>query len=97
MEITNGIRIWKDFIVNFKKQDEPEPDAISTQDADQVTISAEKGKVVVKNATDSVVITNVSGMILNQVNAEEAALGISLSQGVYIVKTGNLVQKILVK
>lgn len=97
LEITNGIRIWKDFIVNFKKQDEPEPDAIFTQDADQVTISAEKGKVVVKNATDSVVITNVSGMILNQANAEEAALGISLSQGVYIVKTGNLVQKVMVK
>ncbi len=92
LEITNGKRIWKDFIVDFNK-----PVTASAPDANQVTVNVEKGKVVVKNATDSVVVTNAAGMVLTQVSAEEAAMGIALPQGVCIVKTGDFVQKVLVE
>ena len=92
LEINNGVRIWKDIIATFSKAT-----SVQTIQENAVAISVDGNKIVVKNATDAVTVTDVSGRTLKTVNAAEAAQGISISQGLYIVKAGDLTQKVMVQ
>ncbi|WP_455585592.1 secretion protein Por [Bacteroides sp.] len=92
LEISNGVRIWKDIIATFT-------DAVSIQSTQEnaTAISVEGNKIIVKNAADTVTVTDISGRILKTVSAVEAAQGISMSQGIYVVKASEVTQKVLVQ
>ena len=92
LEINNGVRIWKDIIATFAE-------AVSVQSMQEntVAISVDDNKIVVKNATDNITVTDISGRVLKTVNAMEAAQGITMSQGLYIVKANDLTQKVMIQ
>lgn len=92
LEINNGVRIWKDIIATFAE-------AVSVQSMQEntVAISVDDNKIVVKNATDNITVTDISGRVLKTVNAMEAAQGITMSQGLYIVRANDLTQKVMIQ
>ena len=92
LEINNGVRIWKDIITTFAE-------AVSVQSMQEntVAISVDDNKIVVKNATDNITVTDISGRVLKTVNAMEAAQGTTMSQGLYIVKANDLTQKVMIQ
>lgn len=92
LEIDNGTRFWKDITVNLSESTGVNVNAIPT-----VKIYTDNNTIVVKNATETVSIVNAVGQIVKTVNAEEAALGIIMTEGVYLVQTGKLVEKVYIK
>lgn len=92
LEISNGVRIWKDIIATFTA-------AVSVQSTQEnaATVTVENNKIVVKNATGSVMVSDISGRIMKTVNADEAAQGIDMAQGLYIVKANDLTQKVMIQ
>lgn len=92
LEISNGVRIWKDIIATFAA-------AVSVQSTQEnaATVTVESNKIVVKNATGSVMVSDISGRIMKTVNADEAAQGIDMAQGLYIVKANDLTQKVMIQ
>jgi hypothetical protein len=60
-------------------------------------IWATENTVFVSNATESVSIFNVAGQKVKTVSSMDAAKGISVKSGIYIVKTGSTVQKVIVE
>lgn len=91
-EIDNGIRFW----YNVGAQGSLYTGNQSL-DVNKVTIYAFNNTVFVSNATENVIITNINGQRVKISTAIEASKGINLQTGLYIVKTGNSVQKVLVK
>lgn len=91
-EIDNGIRFW----YNVGAQGSLYTGNQSL-DVNKVTISAFNNTVFVSNATENIIITNINGQRVKVSSAMEASKGINLQTGLYIVKTGNSVQKVLVK
>lgn len=92
LEISNGVRIWKDIIATFAA-------AVSVQSMQEnaATVTVESNMIVVKNATGSVMVSDISGRIMKTVNADEAAQGIDMAQGLYIVKANDLTQKVMIQ
>lgn len=92
LEISNGVRIWKDILATFAA-------AVSVQSMQEnaATVTVESNKIVVKNATGSVMVSDISGRIMKTVNADEAAQGIDMAQGLYIVKANDLTQKVMIQ
>lgn len=93
LEISNGsARFWYDF--NFLAS---ATTGVENGKLSPIGISTDNSMISVINATDNVSIFNVSGQKLKMVSALEAARGISMNSGLYIVKTGSFVRKVLVK
>lgn len=92
LELNIGVRIWKDIIANFAA-------AVSVPSVQEnaATVTVESNKIVVKNATGSVMVSDISGRIMKTVNADEAAQGIDMAQGLYIVKANDLTQKVMIQ
>jgi len=92
LEITNGVRFWYNFGV----------DGTSVTSAPTVKLSnasiwsADKS-IFVSNSKSDVIITNVSGQRVKVATPSEATNGITVKTGLYIVKAGNTVQKVLVQ
>jgi hypothetical protein len=67
---------------------------------DQVEVAkniyAVNGKIYVVGATEAVTIFNALGMQVKAASIEEAAAGIDVANGIYMVKSGNKTAKVLV-
>ncbi|MDD2415084.1 MAG: hypothetical protein PHH72_07625 [Parabacteroides sp.] len=67
---------------------------------DQVEVAkniyAANGKIYVAGATEGVTIFNALGMQVKAASIEEAAAGIDVANGIYMVKSGNKTAKVLV-
>ena len=92
--VNNGCSFFMNFAVTVT---ENTPDNINTVDTNKALVYATEGTIVVENAIENVIITNIMGQTIAIVSAEEAANGISVAANIYLVKTGNTVSKVLVK
>lgn len=93
LEITNGgERFRRDIIVKLQ-----DPDAVAADKSNELTVTSENRTVYVTNAAEEVSILSSSGQHLTTVSAEEAAKGITMERGVYLVKVGETTQKAFVK
>lgn len=92
LEISNGARFWMDLVVKGQ-----EPTSVSNEAINAMEITVVNGHIFVANATANVVIYDASGQLMRTVSAEVAAKGISMANGVYLVRVGDDVEKILVK
>ncbi len=92
LEITNGVRFW----YNVSAIGEVAT-ANNTIDLDKAIIYANKETIYVSNTEENVNVFTISGQKVKSVSANEAAQGIKVNSGLYIVKTGSTVQKVLVK
>jgi hypothetical protein len=67
---------------------------------DQVEVAkniyAANGKIYVAGATEGVTIFNALGMQVKAASIEEAAAGIDVANGIYMVKSGDKTAKVLV-
>lgn len=94
LEITNGVRFY--YNVSAKGTTitgvPTDPNAVAP-----VSIYSEAKSIVALNTTENVIVTNIDGRIIRNVNPSQAAKGIRVETGAYIVKTGNTIQKVLVK
>ena len=92
--VNNGCSFFMNFAVTVTAKT---PDNINTVDTNKALVYATEGTIVVENAIENVIITNIMGQTIATVSAEEAANGISVAANIYLVKTGNTVSKVLVK
>jgi hypothetical protein len=92
LEITNGVRFWYNIAVTGTLHT-----SAQTVDLNNTMVLTTGKSIFVMNATDNVVITNISGQRIKTISASEAVNGITVQSGLYIVKTGSFVQKVLVK
>ena len=74
------------------------PTAVSDDAANAVNIYAHHNIIVVENATDEIYIYNATGALIDHVNAEadRTEIIVNGSEGIYIVKTGSLVKRVMV-
>lgn len=91
-EIDNGVRFWYNVGAEGTLYT-----ANNTIDLDKATIYATKETIYVSNTTENVNIYTISGQKVKSVSANEATQGVKVNAGLYIVKTGSTVQKVLVK
>lgn len=92
LEITNGVRFWYNISVTGTLNT-----STQTIDLDNILVLTFGKSIFVMNATDNVVVTNLAGQRIKSISAAEAVNGISVQSGLYIVKTGSFIQKVLVK
>lgn len=93
LEISNGsARFWYDFSFVASTATGVNDKAISP-----IGISTNNSMISVINATEKVSIFTVSGQKIKVLSANDAAKGISVNAGAYIVRHGSEVRKVLVK
>lgn len=92
LEMDNGTRIWYEFYATVT-----DGTNLTTVNPLDVNIYAGQGKVFVTNANEEVVVYNVSGQKVKSVSNAAASKGITLNQGVYVVSTGNVTKKVVLK
>jgi len=92
LEITNGVRFWYNIGVIGELTT-----AVETAIEQSVSIYSAHNSIFATNATQNVVIFNVSGQKLKTLTPAQAAQGVLMQQGFYIVKSGTSLQKVLVK
>jgi len=92
LELNNGTRLW--YNVSAFGQT---PTGNNTIDLNKVLIYTTKETIYVSNTTESVNVFTISGQKVKSVSANDASQGIKINSGLYIVKTGSTVQKVLVK
>jgi hypothetical protein len=92
LEITNGIRFWYNVGVIGSL-------VTSTKEIDlnSVIIYSANNSIFATNATENLVIYNIAGQKLKTLTPAQAANGEAMQQGLYIVKSGTTIQKVLVK
>jgi len=92
LEITNGIRFWYNVgVIGILPTSSPkvELSKVIIWNADKTIFAA--------NATENVVVYNVAGQKVKTLTPAQAAQGVTMQQGIYIVRTANTTQKVLVK
>ncbi|MHB9143627.1 MAG: T9SS type A sorting domain-containing protein, partial [Paludibacter sp.] len=92
LEITNGMRFWYNISAKGTA-----PAGVAPLNTNAVRIWGRTNTIVTANATENVSITNLAGQVLKSVSASQANRGIAMQTGVYIVKTGDKIQKVIVK
>ena len=92
LEITNGTRFW--YNIGAKGV---APSASPVIGANAVRVAAFNSSIYAYNAQEDVYVTNLAGQTVKIVSPELAKKGIQVSQGAYVVKTGKLVQKVVVQ
>jgi len=92
LEITNGIRFWYNVgaIGNLAT-------GLQLGEANLITVRTSANQLFVSNAPENVTIFNLAGQKVKVASAIEAGKGIRLGSGIYIIKTGSSVQKVLVQ
>lgn len=92
LEITNGVRFWYNIGVKGLS-----PNSEVAPQANSVTAVSVNNVLYVRNATQEVKVYNTAGQLLKTVSAQAANKGVTLPDGVYVVKTGKDTLKALVK
>lgn len=92
LEITNGQRFWYDVSAIGTA-----PNGVPQMGVNAVRVSAQNSNIYTFNATSDVRVTNLAGQTIKIVSAQTAKKGIPVTQGAYIVKTGDFVQKVVVQ
>lgn len=92
LEITNGTRFWYNVSAAgtaLTAAPAQQVKALAIYDLDRT--------IVAKNASSDVTIVNAAGQVVKVVSATAASKGIAVAEGAYVVKTGNTIQKVIVK
>lgn len=93
LETSNGsARFYYDFAITAST-----PTDVNGVIKNPIGISSQNSSIYVINATENVTITNVAGQRVKTVSAADASGGIQVPSGIYLVKTGSTVQKVVVK
>ncbi len=91
LEVDNGVRFYYNFSATAVAT------ALNSATTQKVSIYSVINSIIAKNATENVVIYSIDGQKIKIASAAQAAIGIAVNSGLYIVKTGNSIQKVLVK
>jgi len=91
LEINNGVRFWYDIAAKGITT------LLGVSPVKTLKIYSIDNKIIVNNANDDVVISDLSGKTISKISSIEATKGVSLKDGVYIVKAGDKSEKILVR
>ncbi len=92
LEISNGTRFWYNLSAKgtaLTGAPAQQVQALAIYDLDRT--------IVAKNASSDVTIVNAAGQVVKVVSANAASKGIAVAEGAYVVKTGNTIQKVIVK
>jgi hypothetical protein len=93
LEISNGsARFWYDFLFSASTTT-----GLNGKEISPIGISTDNSMISVINATENVAIYTVSGQKINVLSANDAAKGMTVKAGAYIIKSGSEVRKVLVK
>lgn len=90
LELNNGLRFWYNVAADA-------PTANNVIDLDKPQIWSTQSSIFVANANNDVQIFNVAGQKIKVATAKEAESGISVQSGIYVIRTGATVQKVLVE
>jgi len=93
LEISNGTRFWYDISATGVST----LTSVAPYKANALRIWGAAKSIVAENAASDVRVTNLAGQVLKIVSPIEASKGIAIQTGVYIVKTGSTIQKVIVK
>jgi len=91
LEVNNGVRFWYN-VAAIGIRDV----GTSVDKANAAKLAYVLGRTIVSEA-GAMQIFNINGQLVKSVNATEAHAGVSVEQGIYIVKSGSEVQKVIVK
>lgn len=94
-EIDNGVRIWYNYFGTFNMT--PTSLLSAAIGTEQINIFSEQGKIFVQNTTESVTVYGLDGKVLQSVSGTDAASGIIINAGTYLVTAGNVSEKLIVK
>lgn len=92
LEIDNGVRFWYNVGVTGSIWT-----ANNVIDLDKPQIWSSQSNIFVSNNTNDVQIFNVVGQKVKVAIAQEAEKGIAVKSGIYIIKTADTVQKLIVE
>jgi hypothetical protein len=92
LEITNGIRFW----YNIGAIGDLGTAVAAANVAGLYIYSANK-TIVASNAIENVVVYTITGQKVKVATALQAAQGINVQSGIYVVKSGKTVQKVIVQ
>jgi hypothetical protein len=93
LELDNGTRFWYQYYGKFNNSSS----SVAAETKPKVAIDVFEKKIVVTNATENVNVTDLKGQTIASVSNVEAASGISVATGTYVVSTGNVTKKLIVK
>lgn len=91
-EITNGTRFWYDISAIGDLGT-----GVHSANNSKISIYSSNNKIIANGATENVLVANFAGQRILVVSPTKAAEGIYVKPGLYIVKTGSAVQKVLVQ
>jgi len=91
LEITNGIRFWYNVAAVGDVST-----SVDKANNNGITAYGANNLLYVKNATEYITLYNIAGQKVKSVSSTVAAKGINVNAGIYIVKTGSTVQKVIV-
>jgi len=92
LEITNGVRFWYNIAVTGSLAT-----GANTIDLNKMIVRSENKSIFVLNNNEDVLITNISGQKVKVASALQAAQGISVPTGIYVVRSGKTIQKVIVQ
>ncbi len=94
LEVSNGARFWLDLTV----KGEEKPTSIENTEANAYQVSTSESQIFVTNALATVALYDAaSGQLIRSVAPEVAAQGVYVGTGIYLVKVGDEVEKVIVK
>ena len=92
LEIDNGVRFWYNVSVSGSFWTSGK-----VLNLDKPVIWSAQNKIFVSNNQNNIQIYNIAGQKVKTVTATIAEKGLQLNAGIYIVKTGSTVQKVIVE
>ena len=92
LEITNGIRFWYNVGVVGTLFT-----STQTINLSKALIWSNENNIFVNNTKEVVIVTSLTGQKIKTATVSQAEKGIIVQPGIYIVKTGDFIQKVLVK
>lgn len=92
LELTNGVRFW--YNVSITAQVWTSSEIIKL---DKPQIWSAQGNIFVSNNTNNIQIFNVAGQKVKVATTKDAERGVAVNAGIYIIKAGSFVQKVIVE
>lgn len=92
IEINNGVRFFYDFYVTSTTAT-----GLNSAQSNAFYVTTSNSYIYANMATQNVDVFTIAGQKIAEVSAAEARKGIKVDSGIYIVKSGSNVQKVLVQ